>query len=376
MEYKRLTKIGVQRTIGNQAVQRLIKSGTLQAKLKIGQPGDKYEQKADRVADAVMRMPEPGVQRQVEPEEEEEETLQAKPLAEEITPLVQRQVEPEEELQTKATSGHLSEVTANLESNILSLKGSGQPLPESDRAHFEPRFGRDFSHVRVHMDEQAADSAEAMHARAYTTGNHIVFGAGQFVPKSTEGRLLLAHELTHVVQQQERGDHSETMIQRWMGGDHAKLTEEETEKLLIHFPDFKMDAVALNSLGKYYADMDNKIEELWFNVGSVGRKQTISEYYKRHHNNARNHGEGGCYDKELGSSESVAAKKNILQQQMYEDQARSAFLKIPSKFSSITASMTIKPRMRQTVLSILGDALHVAQDRGAHREGAHGGRVP
>ena len=129
----------LQRTIGNQAVQRLIRSGTLQEKLRIGQPGDKYEQEADRVADAVMQMPEPGVQRQVEPEEEEEETLQSKPLinqitplvqvqrqeeteeeeetlqtktlAEEITPLVQRQVEPEEEeeeLQAKATSGHIS----------------------------------------------------------------------------------------------------------------------------------------------------------------------------------------------------------------------------------------------------------------------------
>ena len=87
----------LQRTIGNQAVQRLIKSGALQAKLKIGQPGDRYEQEADRVADAVMRMPEPGVQRQDEPEEEEEETFQAKPLAGQITPLVQRQVEPEEE---------------------------------------------------------------------------------------------------------------------------------------------------------------------------------------------------------------------------------------------------------------------------------------
>jgi len=75
--------LSLQRTIGNQAVQRLIKSGALQAKLKIGQPGDKYEQEADRVADAVMRMPEPGVQRQVEPEEEEE-TLQSKPLANQI----------------------------------------------------------------------------------------------------------------------------------------------------------------------------------------------------------------------------------------------------------------------------------------------------
>ncbi|MCK5013004.1 MAG: hypothetical protein KAS66_04225 [Candidatus Omnitrophica bacterium] len=87
----------LQRTIGNQAVQRLIKSGALQAKLKIGQPGDRYEQEADRVADAVMRMPEPQVRRQVEPEEEER--LQAKPLVNQITPLiqVQRQEEPEEE---------------------------------------------------------------------------------------------------------------------------------------------------------------------------------------------------------------------------------------------------------------------------------------
>jgi len=75
----------LQRTIGNQAVQRLMKSGTLQAKLRIGQPGDVYEQEADRVADAVMRMPEPGVQRQPI-EDEEEEQIQTKPVTEQITP--------------------------------------------------------------------------------------------------------------------------------------------------------------------------------------------------------------------------------------------------------------------------------------------------
>ena len=222
----------LQRTIGNQAVQRLIKSGALQAKLKIGQPGDMYEQEADRVADAVMRMPEPGVQRQVEPEEEEEETLQskplasqitplvqvqrqeepeeeeealqAKPLAKEITPLVQRQVEPEEEeeeLQAKATSGHISEANPNLESDIQSLKGGGQPLPENDRTFFEPRFGRDFSKVRMHMDAKAAESAWALNAKAYTLGQDVVFGTGQNTPGTSEGRRLMAHELTHVVQQ-------------------------------------------------------------------------------------------------------------------------------------------------------------------------------
>jgi hypothetical protein len=81
----------LQKTIGNQAVQRMIKSGTLQAKLRIAQPGDKYEQEADQMADAVMRMPEPGVQRQ-SIEEEEEEQIQAKPVTAQITPLVQRQV--------------------------------------------------------------------------------------------------------------------------------------------------------------------------------------------------------------------------------------------------------------------------------------------
>ena len=194
----------LQRTIGNQAVQRLIKSGTLQAKLKIGQPGDKYEQEADRVADAVMRMPEPGVQRQVEPEEEEEKVLQTKPLVDQITPLVQRQVEEEEEeemLQAKSREDATSEVTNDLESQINAIKGGGRPLAESERAYFEPRFGADFSQVRLHTDSQAAESARAVNARAFTVGQDVVFGAGQYVPESSTGQRLMAHKLTHVVQQ-------------------------------------------------------------------------------------------------------------------------------------------------------------------------------
>jgi len=108
--------------------------------------------------------------------------LQAKPLAEEITRLVQRQVEPEEEeeeeLQAKATSGRISEVNSNLESNIQSLKGGGQPLSENDRAFFEPRFGRDFNQVRVHTDAVAAEAAREVNARAYTVGQDVMFGAG------------------------------------------------------------------------------------------------------------------------------------------------------------------------------------------------------
>ncbi|MCK5013336.1 MAG: DUF4157 domain-containing protein, partial [Candidatus Omnitrophica bacterium] len=144
------------------------------------------------------------VQRQEEPEEEEE-MLQAKPLAEEITPLVQRQVEPEEEeedmLQAKTTSGHISEANPNLESDIQSLKGGGQPLSENDRAFFEPRFGHDFSQVRVHTDSRAAESARGVNARAFTMGKDIVFGAGEYEPEIAQGKRLLGHELTHVIQQ-------------------------------------------------------------------------------------------------------------------------------------------------------------------------------
>lgn len=75
-------------------------------------------------------------------------------------------------------------------------------MPESARKYFEPRFGHDFSSVRVHNDSSAADSAKAINARAYTLGSDVVFGAGHYKPETGEGRSLLAHELTHVVQQQ------------------------------------------------------------------------------------------------------------------------------------------------------------------------------
>jgi len=166
-----------QRTIGNQAVSRLIRSKAVQAKLRIGQPGDVYEQEADRVADEVMRMPEPEMQRQVE-EEEEEEMLQA-----------------------KNRENSTSEVSNNLESQINAIKGGGRPLAKSERAYFEPRFGTDFSRVRVHTGAQAAESARAVNAKAYTIGQDVTFGVGQYTPGTSEGRRLIAHELTHVVQQ-------------------------------------------------------------------------------------------------------------------------------------------------------------------------------
>ena len=81
------------------------------------------------------------------------------------------------------------------------LRSSGQPLDRQTRASMESRFGHDFSRVRIHTDARAAESAQAVHALAYTVGRDVVFGAGQYAPASPSGRALLAHELTHVLQQ-------------------------------------------------------------------------------------------------------------------------------------------------------------------------------
>jgi len=103
-----------------------------------------------------------------------------------IAPLLHRKVE---------------EVGPEIESGISAIEGSGQPLAESTRSFFEPRFGSDFSNVRVHKDSYGGRLAEALQAKAFTVGSDIIFGAGQFTPETPAGKHLLAHELVHVVQQ-------------------------------------------------------------------------------------------------------------------------------------------------------------------------------
>ncbi len=157
----------------------------LQAKLRISRPGDAFEQEADRVADQVMRMPEPGLQRQVgekEEEEKEEDILQTRPL-------IQRRVTGD------AGGGVAPPIVHDV------LRSPGQPLEPSTRRFMEARFGHDFRNVRIHTDALAAQSAQAIGAHAYTVGSHIVFSRGRYQVDTVTGKNLLAHELTHVIQQ-------------------------------------------------------------------------------------------------------------------------------------------------------------------------------
>jgi Domain of unknown function (DUF4157) len=201
------TLLRLQRSHGNQYVQRLLRSRRMQAKLTISEPGDQYEQEADRVAETVMPMREPIGSEGVAVSEQVKD-VHSQPVGSADAEHLHRQTmeeempeEEEETLQAKEVAGETPEVTPELEARLNSARGSGQPLPESVRAFFEPRFGYDFGGVRVHTDGQAVDSARSVKARAYTLGRDIVFGSGQYAPETPAGKHLLAHELTHVVQQ-------------------------------------------------------------------------------------------------------------------------------------------------------------------------------
>ena len=245
----------MQQDYGNRYVQKMIKTaapsklpGGMQAKYKISQPGDKYEQEADKIAGQIVQMGEPANY----PASARKEAVQPNPMTARMTPLIQKQaVEEEEEeevqLQARETTARTPGVSSDLSSGIESLKSGGQPLPEGTRAFMEQRFGYDFGSVRIHTDNKAAETAKNLNARAFTVGRDVVFGAGQYSPTAARGQKLLAHELTHVVQQNQM---SERLVHRQVGDARsmsitpewaADLTDEQLAQqmmLLREYMDF------------------------------------------------------------------------------------------------------------------------------------------
>ncbi|MBE9044999.1 DUF4157 domain-containing protein [Pleurocapsales cyanobacterium LEGE 10410] len=197
---------------------------TVQAKLVVGAPDDKYEQEADAMAEKVMAMSdaEP-VQRSLEPEEEEGISL--KPLEEiqrqeddeeiNLKPLgatIQRADYEDDGITLKSSDERVKRInrdggdgsftaSSNIESKLSSNKGGGNSMPDSTRNFMESRFGNDFSSVKVHTDNQAVQMNRDLNAKAFTHGNDIYFNSGQYNPDSSSGKSLLAHELTHTIQQ-------------------------------------------------------------------------------------------------------------------------------------------------------------------------------
>jgi hypothetical protein len=182
----------------------------IQAKLTVTSPGDEYEQEADRVAHQVLNMPDAVATASAEPAPSlggaRNQTLQTKPLAAAITPFVQRQTLNNEETEDKEkhvqakSAGSLAGsfmAGADVEAQVGQSKGRGNPLPDPVRAYMEPRFGADFSDVRIHTGSDALQMSQAVGAQAFTHGSDIYYGEGH----SPTDLALAAHELTHVVQQ-------------------------------------------------------------------------------------------------------------------------------------------------------------------------------
>ncbi len=282
----------LQRTIGNQAVQRMLQTNAaelevglastssprfaqafsqiplhpkspadVQAKLTVGPPGDIYEEEAERVSEQVMRMPEP----QLQP---------ACPCGRGCPKCQAEQLGQERErLQTKRVQANDS---AEIEVPLIvhdAVHSSGQPVDPTTREFMESRFGHDFSQVRVHTDETAAEAAHTLHANAFTVGSHIVFGERQFAPDTSKGRRLLAHELTHSVQQSAAGIHATGTIQR------DENTEKEVKRVIS--PNVKLREEALSEaegqLAKRVAKRKKEIGDLLEQIGPDPKTKAAKE---------------------------------------------------------------------------------------------------
>ena len=191
----------LQRTHGNQYVQKVAK---IRTKLNISQPGDVYEQEADQIAEKIMKMATPGQVQRKCPEDK--------------NCLLEDEKKKNTSIQLKTGGSAKNELS--VPSNIISALGPGQPLDNKTKDFMEPRFGHDFSNVRIHTDSNAGKSAQAINALAFTIGHNIVFDGGKNSPETISGLKLLAHELTHVVQQ-----HHETIPRK-----DAGIVQPESDK--------------------------------------------------------------------------------------------------------------------------------------------------
>jgi hypothetical protein len=252
----------------------------IQPKLTINNPNDSYEQEADAMADKVIRMEQPGIQ--------------LKPLP--ITS-IQRKCEhceeEEKKMQRKEMNNAETAADNNLESYVGNLNGTGQSLPNEVRNFYEPRFGYDFSNVKIHSDNVAAKSAQSINALAYTSGNNIVFNSNQYSPNTESGKRLLGHELTHVVQQVKnkvQAKEKNHLIQRYLEasgtagsavGQSYRISDDLTTAVKVGYPNHELYAeagkvfISNTLLAGVGSGIELKEESNTFNVSQGSKVKTL-----------------------------------------------------------------------------------------------------
>ncbi len=212
----------LQRLQGNSYVQALLTSQAVQAKLTESQPGDPSEREADVVADLVTDRIDGTLQSQKQPGEE----------------LVRTRVQRQEVCEGEGSEAPVSE---NVKTRIERSLGAGQPIDDSTHASLEPHFGHDFSRVRVHTDAESDSLNRRMDAEAFTSGTDIFFKGGNYQPDNDRGRRILAHELTHVVQQGNaaagiNGKVQHLQLLRSGTAGMAAYEESSTDVIIIRMP--------------------------------------------------------------------------------------------------------------------------------------------
>lgn len=352
----------LQRTYGNRYVSGLLRLSAAQAKLIVSNPQDTYEREADRVADQVVGT----INRQVpgKPEEEEVEVqtkIQRRP---EATAQMQQADEEEEQVQTQSTGRQKMGVSGNLEKRINAATGSGQSLPAIVREPMENAMGADFNGVRIHTDSNANALSQSLQARAFTIQKDIFFKNGEFDPASKAGQKLIAHELTHTMQQG-----AGRRVSRWFANGHELLTREAALKLQGSIP---IDDKLIDFLAKRSGDLDATPRSVKNLIGGTLKSGKLRKKYKKdellqdlrikkqlwdlNSTHVRNtaelplHGEAGYYKKDHQAGMVDANKKGVSKQAM-------------------EAIANFNAGKQKEALMKLSYALHSAEDRGAHGEG-------
>ena len=251
----------LQRQAGNLAMLGLLRSGGILPKLEVGGTEDPEEKEADDVADRVMRKPVSGfgggactcTPGGVMCEECQSAKVRVRRSA--------------------SKAGGVSDAPSSVH---RALATSGGQLDASVRTDMEARFGRDFGNVRIHTDQSAAELAGAIDAHAYTAGSHIVFGQGQYAPRSDTGRRLLAHELAHVVQQATgavRTVRPQLFTPLGAGGGFGGLLERDRQAATAAHPDDRAKKIADAIQGGWRQVRD--LDEITLRVANAEQRQTM-----------------------------------------------------------------------------------------------------
>ncbi len=329
--------------------------------------------------------------------QEEEEELQMKPLVQlqedeeelQMKPLIQLQ-EDEEELQMKPFVQRQGdgrfEASPHLESRLTTLKGGGSPLPDEVRASMEPRFGVDFGRVRVHTGGEAAQMNRELQAQAFTHGQDIYFSPGRYSPGTQAGDRLLAHELTHTIQQ----SGGVNRISRWGGPGNTTSHDQVTEKAFETL-DPKIRIWYSDEAKAYLANMSEqmdmragflvlcgkgKLQQWWKKVWGEGMYKGEPTAKKQKKMSQGQYNEallraGKEYDDMVGYWRSASEAPNHAEAGMYKEDGKDINLARIQQYmeNALAAWSTKNPRQ---ALSLLALALHTAEDRGAHGDGKPG----